>query len=334
MLVQVDGWSGSGKSVLMYLLDGHPEVYSHPFHDLLQFLFRKINWEEDWVLHKDIWELRNRLVKFTQYYKSESFIRQGKYYVEFKSDLHLKYNIEGEFSKLDEGIISELLSLKNWTPQSILTTIFQNFQKTLIPSQIEISKFVFMGGWRGVSNSDSFKELYPDSKRIVIKRDIKDIIAVQLGRKPMDIDFRSKYFNNKNFESIIASDEILQYHKYYDELELEKKKNPNKILIIDFREIIDNREIVMKRVCEFLEIRNLENWSCTFLKQRIEYNGIDYSEQVLDKHEELLTDLEIKKIENYKYKSSKLKSLVRSFVKFILTKNINLNKKIIRTFGE
>ncbi len=68
-----------------------------------------------------------------------------------------------------------------------------------------------MGGWRGMSNTVQFNVHYPKAKRIVIKRDIRDTIAVQLGRKPLDINFRTNNLNNKTFDSIINSGEIAAY---------------------------------------------------------------------------------------------------------------------------
>jgi|GEM_PF-5710430 len=338
MLVQVDGWSGSGKSVLMYLLDGHPELYAHPFHDLLQFLFRKPITNEDWLRHKDIWELRKSMAQNTLYFRSENFIRQGKYIIEYKSGVQLDYALTNDFSTIDKRIIEDILSNDEWTPDSLLRAFYSSFQYNLIPSQEPIDKFAFMGGWRGKDNLTSFAKLYPNSKQIVVKRSIKDTIAIQTGRKPVEIDFRSKDYNNKSVTDLLKRGEVQAYQKYYSRLERMSKDDPERVLIIDFDQLIKNRTQVMEDVCQFLDISSQLNWSSSFLGQKIEYQGVDYSEAVFDSFEDLLTQGEIKMIEKElkmaerESKGSVFSGLNKT-VKSVLKQNVRLSNKVIKKLG-
>ncbi|NJN27809.1 MAG: hypothetical protein HC819_18485 [Cyclobacteriaceae bacterium] len=176
MLVQVDGWSGSGKSVLMYLLDGHPNIYSHPFHDVIQFLFRKENWDEEWVRVKDIRELRTRLALFTEYFRTESFIRQGKYILEFSKDKHLSYSLPFSFDAIDSSIIRTISKLQCWSPEQLINNFYQCFYQHIFQTTNHVKHIAIMGGWKDLDNFNVFSTLILTQNGFLLEEILKMLL--------------------------------------------------------------------------------------------------------------------------------------------------------------
>lgn len=322
MLVQVDGWTASGKSVLMFLLDGHPKIYSHPFHDIIQFLFNDENWEKEWVKNKDVWELRRLLAISTQYYKTESFIRQKKYVVEYSSKMHLDFELKYNFALIDDTFIKKLQELPSWNPTSILDAVYQTYGKVFYNTQKDFDCLVTMGGWKGKQNMHSFQNLYPNGKRILVKRDIKDIIAVRSGRKATDIDYRSKKSNNTSVEDLLNRNMIIDSTIYYNQYKKIAAENPDTILTVNFNDLIHRTKETLMVVCDFLGVEFHEVLlKSTFLGKPIEYNGIDYADQILDSHENLLTQKEIELIDSKAIRASRI---VRKYSKFSENEQIQL----------
>ncbi len=88
MLIQIDGWFGSGKSALCTLLDGHPDVFCSPIHDYSYAAFLNQGDEFDWIKTRHIEILRKVLAR-TQYYRFEKIFWDGFIVFDFSTDQKL-----------------------------------------------------------------------------------------------------------------------------------------------------------------------------------------------------------------------------------------------------
>jgi Sulfotransferase family len=330
MIVQVDGWSGSGKTVLMYLLDGHPEVYAHPFHDLIQNLFRQENWEEDWVKHKDIWELRNRLVRNTQYFKTESFIRQGKYVVEYKAGVQIGFPLHNDFSVLDNSIINELKGLPEWTPEQVVEVFYKYFSAAFHPEMLsQPNIFLTMGGWKGLDSADLYFKLYPKGKRIIVKRNVLDIVAVRTGRRPIEIDYRSNKHNSIKLNGLLNSGLLKGYNEYYKRAARMAAAFPDSVLLIDFEDLFVKRDETLSRICSFIGIADPRKWTSSFLGMPIVYEGVDYADNIFDRGEDVFSKDEQNRI--YRATNNQSSNFLKRSMKKLLVKNIGISQKVLKS---
>lgn len=97
MIVLIDGYWGSGKSVLRGLLDGHPNLFVSPIQDSLPGAFATDNSGIDWLKHKDSEYLRKLLAEKSLYYRIERFAMNQKMQLDFSSKNRTYIEIDIDF---------------------------------------------------------------------------------------------------------------------------------------------------------------------------------------------------------------------------------------------
>jgi hypothetical protein len=298
MIVQVDGWSGSGKSILLYLLDGHPALYVHPFHDIITSVFNEKDANRiGELLDFDLIDMRNRFADRTQIYKTESFIRQRKYVIEFRKHTHVNVKLDLDFSKIDDEIATNFIkNQNNLTHQWIVENVYQAFSNSIYNGNSR-KIFIGMGNWNTNDNWTYFNKLYPEGKCIIVKKKKEDIAAAIIGRMPMEIDYRSKNFNNRRLQDLIKNEFFKGYEEYYGKAEFFCKQYPDKYHLVDIDNIFNNKRQELSKICNFLKIQFDEIiMKSSFFGTPVELSGIDYSEVLFDRGTDVFSEIEIKKI--------------------------------------
>lgn len=322
MILQIDGWYGAGKSVLNGLLDGHMEIASNPLHDATHMAFLMNDIKEIYA-SKDIEALR-RLLGKTQYYILEKSALLGESSISFGAGIECKTDFNFDFYAFDKLWVTELLQDDDWRPESIITHIYKKYSYLL--NDREDYKYFATMSWPLIDLQTNFFNAFPNSKSILVKRPIADIIAVRSGRTPRDHNGKDDFFA-PGFDKLIKNGEIQKIVSYYKMFDKLCEKHPNSFFEVDFSDLIHNRRESMHRVSEFLEVNFSESMlQWTFLGKEVKHEGCSYVDKVNDSASNLLSKKqidEIKKVQlhgQFSYKPSTLIRKVGSLMKVISNK--------------
>ena len=77
-LVLIAGAKASGKGLIRGVLDGHPELFVSPFHELIMQSFSRDGYDQNALKHKDIQYVREILANKSKYYQLERFALNKK----------------------------------------------------------------------------------------------------------------------------------------------------------------------------------------------------------------------------------------------------------------
>jgi len=254
MLINIDGWSGSGKSVMLSLLDSHPDIYCSPVHEasFIPFCFESTNAE--WLLTKETQFLRKLLSK-SYYYRIE-YLSQKKNLI-----FHLSSNPqdavyipwEFDFYLFEKRWTEELNSLNSWSLDSIIESIYYalGVQSGLLNS-INNPKYFASMGVAKPEGSEGFLNNFPNGKIIHIRRSVDNIIATRSTRKVpegrVNTGFQGTYWKR------IMSSEVEKITNHYRSIDKLSLLYPDRVYIADFSEMVNYPETLMPKIAEFLNI--------------------------------------------------------------------------------
>lgn len=284
MLLQIDGWYGSGKSVLVGLLDGHPEISPNPIHDATHMALLM-----DDVLEtcnsRDIESLR-RLLGKSQYYEFEKYSLFKNFPVNISAGIEIDCPYDLNFYEFDKTWIAELRVLDKWTPEIILEKIYSNYSLYLTGKNN--FKYNLSMGWPIIDLQLRMHESFPNAKTIYVRRDVKDLIAVRSGRLPRVKNGRDSFFA-PGYKNLIFSGEVEKILRYYLVIEKIIEKFPVSAMMIEFDDLIIRREQTMQKISSFLDVEyndSMLTWS--FLSNDLGNKNFSYTEKINDKADEIL----------------------------------------------
>lgn len=312
MLINIDGWFGSGKSVLMFLLDGHPDVFCSPVHDYSFCAFLNQSDQHDWVQTKHVEILRKALAR-TQFFKLEKFFWDKEMTFEFSSNEIMSLPCRYDYYEFDRHFVHSLMDMKTWKIESIVDTLYASLsQKTFRETQERCqspTRFATAGNPLFFEQYENFPARFPRGKTVMVRRNVENIIATRSNRKARPEDFKTKQFFSDSFEKRIDDGEVEDVLHYYGEYSKLMKKHPDTFYVVEFDDLILDTQNAMDRVAGFL---NLKSHPClttaSFGGVELSYNGKKYIGQENDRIEELLTKDERMiiqdRIDAYKYSNS------------------------------
>lgn len=291
MLIQIDGWFGSGKSVLWMLLDGHPEVFCTPFHDFSQCAFLTEDDERDWVTTKHIEILRKALSR-TQYYMFEK-LHWDKYYTfPFSAQVQIKLLYDLDFYKADKALMTTLMGWKSWKIEPIVDELYKSIMtnSNSVANPMKAFRYASMAHPYYVEHYEKMPTLLPSSKSIQVRRTVEEIIAARSNRRPIPEDFKTKSFYSDTFKTRLAGGEVEKILSYYDQYDFLIQKYPQQFMKIDFNDLVLRTESSMIAIAEFIGLAvTRELFVGSYNGKEIEYNGQKYIGQKNDSVEDLLT---------------------------------------------
>ena len=246
-IVYIMGNPASGKSVIGYLLDGHPHTAVTHFHDLLYKIFDDSKSVEQIIKspdnvknnkYVDILNFRKRLPN--SYYKMQR-ITEGTE-IEHPSSRDDPQDIDRSFDfyKFEEELFDDLLNKDVEDAETIIKYILHHFFKyneEIGYNEEENEYFVGRGG----TNSKMWRyilENFSNAKIIYVSRDPRDILA---SRKEYNFDDLIK--SGHIFDYVSTDKEAMQFKNLYEDFE-----------VYEFEDIILNTEQTMNDMCKFLNI--------------------------------------------------------------------------------
>ena len=326
MLIQIDGWYASGKSVLWALLDSHPDIFVSPIHEYSYAPFLNINNKDEFIVKKHITKLRQTLAK-SEYYKLEKVMNEGKYLIYLSTDEIIEFPYKTDFYSIDRNFSKELLNMKKWTIESICLSLYKNIHIVHTNSNTKPIYYATMSHPESYLSYEKIPSLIPCMKSITVKRDVKNIVASRTNRKERPNDLNQAKAFRVPFEKILHTNEIEKILHYYSTIDKLSKLYPEKFMSVNLSDLIDNRYITMKKVASFLKIKFSDSL-LTATREGIELKNdkLSFLEKENDTFDDLLTSDEINTV-NWRYNFAKFHK--KTFYPFSL---VDIIKSIYKFF--
>lgn len=255
-LVIIEGWGGSGKSLLLSYLDSHSDLLALPVHDKLPYDLLKLRSSQLNTLNSDIRHIRNTLSSHGYYNIEYNAIReQIPVLLSTEKDDTINVPFKFPFEKFESLWKAEAVAEKYFSREKLLDIIYTKFFEV---SEIEQQKtnslsknFVSLGDARSCAPTKFLQE-YPNSKIIYVKRDISELIGIRSNRQtPTGL---AKGMFEKDFLSVILSAEVQKIIDYEHKIKSAQTNNSDRVLIVEFEALFDDRMHTLNNVQKFLDL--------------------------------------------------------------------------------
>ena len=306
----ISGTKGSGKSLIRGLLDGHPQLLVSPFHEVVleSFYKNKTNVKKK----MDIETVRTVLASNGRYFQLERLIKEKDQSILIGGNDKRETNINLDYDLFDSSWVKNLFKKgKKWNSQQICEEIYKSLSAKLCSPLLDnnVKKKYYCALNTGYQKAVSgFVKSFPDSKIIYLKRNSLEIISSIIKRKKNKKDFRSSSFSRQSLLDMYGTKEFINsIYSLNKEAEKLSKKNPNKILTINFSDFFQNQAVETKRILKFLKIcdhYSLKYYSSGGYKMT-HSDGSSLLSTPVDKGYDNLSKKELKKIETFYKKIEK-----------------------------
>lgn len=253
-LIFVEGWGGSGKSLLLFYLDTFSSVKSMPVHDKLPYSFCKMQDAEFPKLIDDCRIVRKYLEP-TGYYNIE--YNSHRKVIPFLASVEKNDVVEIPF-ELDHGDFesdwrSSMRSQPILDRLSLVNHFYNSFFNNINCMYDKVSKnaryYAVMGDARSIAPLELIQK-YHDSKILFVKRPIPDLIAIRSNRKTPSSLTPGMF--EKSFLTVMLSGEIQKIIRYENNIAELKHKYPDNILIIDFNDMFEAKTTLLESISQFI----------------------------------------------------------------------------------
>jgi Sulfotransferase family len=297
MIILIDGWSGSGHSVLRGLLDGHPNLFCSPVHDFIPVAFFE-DWEDPvWYEYKDIEQLRRILAAKSGYYRIEKYANNKRFHIDYAKEQRGYLTFDFDFHEFDKKWSQKIFEYDQWHPELLCETIYKSMLDTIKNYQIskdDIRGFVALGE-PNVEDPTKFCTFFPHGKLIYMQRSPEGLIATFTTRVEIPEEFHTRNRQYLTPSGVINQGMVQRILRKDDLVREFARKNPQRAMIVTFDEIIENTENVMPRVADFLNIPLTD--SLTYFsvlgEKKLTGSGKNYIGKILDRPEDLLSEKDL-----------------------------------------
>jgi len=324
MIILIDGFWGSGKTTLRYLLDGHSELKVSPSQESIVSSFERNKDKLKFFSYKDI-RLIRKILADSYYYNLEQETVKGY----FEHDIN-RNKLLFNFYEFEKYWVDKLANIDEWNNEKILNIIYSSIIKfyyncTELPLN---QKKVIVEDNNFNCHRFFLKEL-KDSKIITIKRSAPDILASLLSRKVITNNYLTYEYQKYNFNYLVRMNHfpirIKNNNKNTKEL---KKEFPERIYECEFKNLIYKTEDEMKKISNFLNINYEEILSRpTHFGKNIKFND---DEPILNKEKYLANNTFSKYEINLINQFDKYNFFSLSFIDYIFIKIFYITKLFFR----
>lgn len=302
MLLIIDGWFGSGKSVLTSLLDSHNLVFVNHVHDATYSIFYDSTEHDSWIKDKD-WEQVKKFLYQSDFNKFKLYYENRIHTMHFDATRYINFEYNIDFKEFENLFEENLKTEKIWSIEKIINILYQSYSTIALNENKQFKYYVTLSNPEIFESWNKIYKLYPNMKKIIIKRDIKDIVSARITRKSILIkkpkNFQRNYLYRENFDIFIQNNELNSILNYYKQAEIFAEKYPNSFILINFDDLIYNTENTMRKLCNFLNIEFSDILlQPTRYLESINKDGETFLNMTLDNHSQLLLEDEIAYISN------------------------------------
>jgi hypothetical protein len=250
MIILIDGFWGSGKTVLRSLLDGHTELKVSPSQESIISSFKRNYKKSKFFDYKDLRLIREFLID-SYYYNLEHETKNG--YLD--SDLK-KEKINFDFYDFEKYWTEKLQQEKEWDNEKILNIIYSSIIKYYYNCEdIPIKEKKVIMEDNSFYCHEFFLNTFKDSKIIIVEKNMPDIIASLVKREESKLDYKSEGYKNFNFNFLVRKQHfpIQIKNSYIKAVEL-KNNFKERVYICNFKNLILNTTEEMKIISNFIGI--------------------------------------------------------------------------------
>ncbi|MGJ8676101.1 MAG: sulfotransferase [Akkermansiaceae bacterium] len=291
-LLVIDGWWGSGKSVLRGLLDGHSQIFVCPVQDSVPGAFARSKELSKWLLYKDTEALREMCAKESEYFRIERFHHRGTFHSDTSKNNRDYQTFDFDYYGFDKHFIEHLLKHETWSPEIICEQLYSSFHEfwPQYPSRKDEIKYLTTMANNHATTPESLMRDYENAKLIYVRRDPAGIISTRAGRKPVEGDYRSESWEQLSVKKLISSGEVERIVLMQQRVEQLQKEFPHRLMVIDFEPLVLEWGKTIDEVRDFLAIKDesiLKEFSYCG-KKIVSSSGLSYVGSINDKPCELL----------------------------------------------
>ena len=328
MLILIDGFWGSGKTILRSLLDGHEELKVSPSQECIISSFCRNKKNSEFLKYKDLRLLRKYLSD-SHYYSLEQENFNG-----YKDSDLAKNKVNFNFTEFEKFWTQNLMQIQSWTNQSILEIIHNSIIKYFynLKEYPANHKKVFLEDNSFYAHS-FFLEEFDESKLIIIENSTKDILASLVNRKVNLNDYRTNLYEKYNFHNLVRKFYFpLKLNKNFEITKNLKNKYPERIYVCDFKNLIFNTKNEMTKIAKFLKINFNETLiTPTHFGKKLEFKD---NNKILGKEkytaQNSFSKYEIKLLSQFEKKFPNYNFLSLSFFDFLTIKFFYFIKTLIK----
>jgi len=307
IIVLIDGHPACGKSLIRGMLDGHPQVFASPFHDILPLAFCEPELDKKALEAKDLEWLKQKLVCLARYSRIERVSYQKKFYFEPVAGEFFEVDLGFDFPSFERSWIEKVLmpECSDWSPAKIISHIYTELGQSLAATAAlnYDEDNIHVLATLGDGNTESpkrFLDRFPAGKLIYMRRDPVEIIAALCARKPQPGNYRTaddrqdllfkRYMRNGFVSSIKKKERIVSGLL---------KEYPDRVMVVNFEDFFRDIVLVKSRISEFLCIEVDDSLGeFTLNRQPVAFdNGVSMFSRPIDNPENLLTN-EQRKVAN------------------------------------
>ena len=285
----ITGWNGSGKSVLLSLLNGHDNVFSIPVHDKIPFGLLQL--QRNLKKGLDSRPIRQALNN-SSYYNWELVAKDGgvTILISSKKDDKVFVPIEMNFYEFEESWNKKLFNMDLWSSEAVSNLIYQELSSILYSNYNKMDFFAYLGV-KDMTLMEEYNEMFDNNLIIFVSRQIEGMIATSFDRV---LPYESK----KTYTKILRIKKIVNQSIKISFYELKVRnfciKNPINTKEILFSDLIENKKEILKSTLEFLSLEYQDQQVYpTLLQTPLEVNGKSYDEAEHDDPKKTLSALEI-----------------------------------------
>ena len=294
-LIFVEGWGGSGKSLLLFYLDTFSSVKSMPVHDKIPYSFCQMT-DAELVKIPDDHRIIRKFLQPLGYYNIEYNSRRKVIpflaSVEKNDVVEIPFELDhGDFENdwlnsigLDKAL--DRLSLVN----CIYDSFFNNINDMYDKSSKDVRYYALMGDARSISPLELMTN-YRDSKILFVKRPISDLVAIRSNRKTPSSLTPGMF--EKSFISVIFSGEIQKIIQYENKIEKLKEKYPKNILVVDFKDMFEGKKVLLESISDFIGDVKYDDVP-TVLGYELVASKNSYHEKANDSADDILSNQQIR----------------------------------------
>ena len=328
MIILIDGFWGSGKTTLRYLLDGHSELKVSPSQESIISAFERNKNKSKFFSYKDIRLIREFLAT-SYYYNLELESSEG--YLDH--DIN-RNKLLFDFYEFEKYWINKLRKVDKWDNEKIINIIYSSIIKFYYQTEefpINLKKVVVEDN--NFNCHKFFLQEIKLSKLIVAKRSPSDNLVSLLNRETISNNYKTEGYKKYSFNYLVRSQHFpIRINNNYKITEKLKKEFPGRVYECDFKNLIYNTEDEMKKISKFLDIPYEDILSKpTHFGENIKFKNGD---GILNKEkytaESTFSNYQIELINQFEKKFPKYNFLSLSFLDFVFIKSFYLIKLFLR----
>ncbi|MBY8965046.1 sulfotransferase [Algiphilus sp. NNCM1] len=288
-LLEIDGWQGSGKSLLWSLFDGSNSVFSSLSHEVFHYIFLNEPSALGLLTSGRMFEFR-RLLTTTLHYKIEEMSLAGRRRQDFGGGSVLEIPCEFDFYEFEREFFTTAATAGIVSPSGACAHYYQLMRAQSRSASLPTSPaYCAVMGLSMGGQKDYLRLLaaFPKMKVLQVQRSPKEIIATRKNRASEQATIQG-YGNS--FGSAMRTFEYERIKLFHRRGAALEKLLPTRCKVVRFLDLLENTESTMRKIVEFLGIDyedqlSLPSWNGVPLV----LNGRTYLDSEYDSADQLLS---------------------------------------------